>query len=312
VRVRSRVRQRLRGRDQRGDALGANDFHGRAFAYIRDDGLDACARPYPIKAKTLRAAPRGYLSGPIKREKAFFFVGFEYLKSDREAIVTSPRGLLRRRGGIPGPGIASRPQATTANSTWPSWTGIPARRTCQLAVTTERTQATFNSGVGESRRWSTGARARSTIGDRGRLDPHLNGNTTNELRGVFNRAHPQGNVNAGQTYEILRPSGQLGAPVNYGLIGEDWIQFVDNVSLVRGAHTAKFGVSSAMSATSATSELQGRPVLLHHGSALQPVRPEHASLAVVHRGRGHDLGRSAPICSARSHKTAGASGREWY
>ena len=65
----------------------------------------------------------------------------------------------------------------------------------------------------------------------------------NEMRGVFNRARPQGFVNAGPTFEIQRPTGVLGAPPNHGLIGEEWIQFIDNLTLARGAHTAKIGVT---------------------------------------------------------------------
>jgi len=139
----------------------------------------------------------------------------------------------------------------------------------------------FNSGVGGISTVEHGRSSEKYYWDRGRLDRILNGNTTNELRGVFNRAHPQGNVNAGQTYEILRPSGQLGAPVNYGLMARtgssSWTTFRSYAGLTRPSSAS----ATAMSATSATSELQGRPVLLHHGSALQPVRPEHASLQFV-------------------------------
>jgi hypothetical protein len=224
---------------------GANDFHGRAFAYIRDDGLDATPALTQSKAKLSEQRPGGYLSGPIKREKAFFFVGFEYLKSDREAIVTSPlEACLPPARRDPGTGNCLAPAGDDrklylAKLDWhPSTTDMVNWRY------NREDSSDFNSGVGGL---STVEHGRSSEnhywGIAGAWTRILNGNTTNELRGVFNRAHPQGNVNAGQTYEILRPSGQLGAPVNYGLIGEDWIQFVDNLSLVRGAHTAKFGVS---------------------------------------------------------------------
>jgi hypothetical protein len=224
---------------------GANDFHGRAFAYIRDDGLDATPALTQSKAKLSEQRPGGYLSGPIKREKAFFFVGFEYLKSDREAIVTSPlEACLPPARRDPGTGNCLAPAGDDrklylAKLDWhPSTTDMVNWRY------NREDSSHFNSGVGGL---STVEHGRSSEnhywGIAGAWTRILNGNTTNELRGVFNRAHPQGNVNAGQTSEILRPSGQLGAPVNYGLIGEDWIQFVDNLSLVRGAHTAKFGVS---------------------------------------------------------------------
>jgi hypothetical protein len=224
---------------------GGNDFHGRAFAYIRDDGLDATPALTQSKAKLSEQRPGGYLSGPIRREKAFFFVGFEYLNSDQEAIVTSPlEACLPPARRDPGTGNCLVPAGSDrklylAKLDWqPSATNIVNWRY------NREDSSDFNSSVGGL---STVEHGRSSDnyywGIAGAWTRILNGETTNELRGVFNRAHPEGKVNAGQTFEIVRPSGQLGAPVNYGLIGEDWIQLVDNLTLVRGAHTTKFGIS---------------------------------------------------------------------
>jgi hypothetical protein len=224
---------------------GANDFHGRAFVFIRNDGIDATPALTRSKANLSEQRPGGYLSGPIKKDKAFFFAGFEYLNSDREAIVTSPLEVCappaRRDSGT---GNCLAPAGDDrklylAKVDWhPSATDILNWRY------NRQDSSDFNGSVGGL---STVEHGRFSENDywglAGAWTRVLNAGTTNELRGVFNRAHPMGNVNAGQTFEVQRPSGMLGAPVNYGAIGEEWIQLVDNLSLVRGAHSARFGVT---------------------------------------------------------------------
>lgn len=224
---------------------GANDFHGRAFAYIRDDGLDATPVLTASKAKLSEQRPGGYLSGPIKKERAFFFAGFEYLNSDREAIVTSPLEVCvppARRDSGTGNCLApagENRKLYLAKVDWhPSATDIVNWRY------NRQDSSDFNAGVGGLSTVEHGRSSEDAYwGIAGAWTRILNAGTTNEVRGLFNRAHPEGKGNAGQTFEIQRPSGLLGAPVNYGAIGEEWIQLVDNLSFVRGAHSVKFGVT---------------------------------------------------------------------
>jgi hypothetical protein len=224
---------------------GANDFHGRAFAYVRDDGLDATPALTASKAKLSEQRPGGYLSGPIKKEKAFFFAGFEYLKSDREAIVTSPLEVCMppaRRDVGTGHCLVPAGEDRKLYLVKVDW--HPSPRSIIDWSYNRQDSSDFNSSVGGLSTVEHGRSSENVYwGIAGAWTRILNEHATNELRGLFNRAHPQGKVNAGQTFEVQRPSGMLGAPVNYGLIGEEWIQFVDNLSLVGGAHTAKFGVT---------------------------------------------------------------------
>ena len=65
---------------------GSNDFHGSAFAYYRDRKLAA----YPVLIRDpqnkdpffRRLQSGGYLSGPIKKDKAFWFFNMEHLNQD--------------------------------------------------------------------------------------------------------------------------------------------------------------------------------------------------------------------------------------
>ncbi|HEV8317619.1 MAG TPA: TonB-dependent receptor [Vicinamibacterales bacterium] len=224
---------------------GANDFHGRVFAYFRDEGLDATPALTTSKTKLLEQRPGGYLSGPIAKEKAFFFAGFEYLNSDREAIVTSPLEACRppaRRDRGTGNCLAPAGDDRKLYLVKANWHLSPT--SIVDGRYNRQDSSDFNSGVGGL---STVEHGRSSQNDywglSGAWTRIFGASATNELRAAFNRAHPLGRTNAGQTFEIQRPSGLLGAPVNYGLIAEEWIQLVDNVSFVRGAHTAKFGLT---------------------------------------------------------------------
>lgn len=224
---------------------GAKDFHGRVFSYFRHEGLDATPPLTASKAKLSEQRPGMYVSGPMKKEKAFLFAGFEYLNSQREAIVTSPLEVCKppaRRDARTGNCLAPAGDERKLYLVKLDWHPRPA----SMVNTRYNRQdsSDFNSAVGGL---STVEHGRSSENDYWGISSAwtriFSAGATNELRGVFNRAHPQGRVNAGQTFEIQRPSGMLGAPVNHGLIGEEWFQLVDNVSFVRGAHTAKLGVT---------------------------------------------------------------------
>jgi len=69
---------------------GGNQFHGRAFSYFRVNRFDAVPKFTTTKPEFDQQRPGGYFSGPIKKDRLFFFGGFEYLNADQTAIVTSP------------------------------------------------------------------------------------------------------------------------------------------------------------------------------------------------------------------------------
>jgi hypothetical protein len=85
---------------------GGNDFHGSIFEYVRNDRLDA-REPFAPVRNRLRFNDFGYyLSGPIKKDKMFFFVGQEWKFIRRYDLRTSTvptrdelRGDFRARMG---------------------------------------------------------------------------------------------------------------------------------------------------------------------------------------------------------------------
>lgn len=71
---------------------GTNQFHGSAFEFFRNDKLDArnLFRPAPFPKDLLRRNQYGIvLSGPIRRDKTFFMVDYEGVRSSRETAGTN-------------------------------------------------------------------------------------------------------------------------------------------------------------------------------------------------------------------------------
>ena len=80
---------------------GTNDFHGGAYEYFRNDVLDANDW-FANQAKKPKAPERhndfgGYLGGPIKSDKTFFFVSYEgvRLRQPNTTIVEVPSVFAR-------------------------------------------------------------------------------------------------------------------------------------------------------------------------------------------------------------------------
>ena len=222
---------------------GSNQLHARGYSFFQKDKLNATPPFTTLKPKVALYRPGGYVSGPLRRDKIFFFGGYEYLHNAGAAIVTAPLEVCA-------PPATKDPVSRTCAVpngndlllylVKADWTIGPKYILNQRLTRQHNTD--FNSGVGgpntveygrfsDNRYWGYSANW-TTV-----LDPH----TTNEIRGGINRAYPWGGVNAGNTYAIIYPSSNLGAPVNHGVIALDWIQFLDNLSVIRGKHNFKFG-----------------------------------------------------------------------
>ena len=78
---------------------GGNDFHGRASAYYRADGLTA-SDPFAAGAETPfdQWIASAFLSGPIAKDKAFFFASFEQTWRNGTAVVAVPPATLESLG----------------------------------------------------------------------------------------------------------------------------------------------------------------------------------------------------------------------
>ena len=56
---------------------GGNHLHGTAFYYIRDSSLGAAGAFLAFKPHNRQQQAGGTIGGPLKRNKAFFFAGFD-------------------------------------------------------------------------------------------------------------------------------------------------------------------------------------------------------------------------------------------
>jgi hypothetical protein len=75
---------------------GTNQFNGRGFYYHRDDSWDASTAasklvtPTPPKAKLEQKIGGGFIGGPIRQNRMFYFASMEYTKRLTENTVTAP------------------------------------------------------------------------------------------------------------------------------------------------------------------------------------------------------------------------------
>jgi outer membrane receptor protein involved in Fe transport len=80
---------------------GTNSLHGDAFEFVRNDALNATDALLPIKAAYERNVFGGTLGGPVKKDKAFFFVAYQ--------------GARRNEGQTPTPVAVLDPAERTGN-----------------------------------------------------------------------------------------------------------------------------------------------------------------------------------------------------
>ena len=111
--------------------FGTNDFHGTAYWFLRDEGLDATSFFAPQKSPFHRNQFGGSAGGPVQKDKTFVFGDFEAIRQVQglnsvQLVVPSPaaRGIgpngqpaVAVVNGAPlpasGPGAAPNPDPTT-------------------------------------------------------------------------------------------------------------------------------------------------------------------------------------------------------
>ena len=85
---------------------GTNDFHGSAYEFHRNDALDARNYFDPAEKPDFRRNQFGFtLGGPVRRDRTFFFVGYEGLRESLGRTISTVVPNEAARGGVlPAPG----------------------------------------------------------------------------------------------------------------------------------------------------------------------------------------------------------------
>lgn len=229
---------------------GENSFHGTLASAIRNDALSAREAFSPVKGDAERYNVETTLSGPVKKDRAFFFLAFGRLSAQQNNIVTirdevlgtaRPLGFPLRNGPVPfSLGITTvlarfDAQLSATDSLWIKYNG---------AFTSNGAFENFGGSLAET------SGARNEIDDNTIVvnNTYINAplNLVNETRFLFNkRSLELAPINPGPMVQLLPPQGfiQFGRGISAAQPREENIyQLIDIVSLARGRNQLKFGV----------------------------------------------------------------------
>ncbi|HSB60508.1 MAG TPA: TonB-dependent receptor, partial [Vicinamibacteria bacterium] len=246
---------------------GTNAFHGRAYGFFRDDSLDAApyagffdgGRPQFLDGPPPLSQQRfgGFLSGPLVKDRLFFFAGLERLDRDSNDVL----GISQywRDQGIP-------TLVPTGTDDTPYLFKVDANLSAKnrLSIRYDHSERTdLNQGgplaVEEARQnfggpvWNVVANWTSTFSN----------TAFNEFRFFYGSNKPPIICNesgTGGTEQLgLGPPGTFarrqypgavfGCPIFTGLEGEENLAIIENYSFVRGRHQFKLGAQAAWQKT---------------------------------------------------------------
>jgi outer membrane receptor protein involved in Fe transport len=247
---------------------GANRFQGRAYGYFRDDSLDAApfagffenGQPQfldeapPLKQRRLG----GFLSGPIVKDRLFFFAGIEQLDRDSNAVLGISE-YWRNQGQNPlvPTGTDDLPYILKLDANLNSRNRVTLRydhsdkidkNQSGSAIALEEARQNFGGPV-----WNVVANWTST----------LSNTSFNEVRAFYGSNKPPIVCNmsgtGGTVHLTMGPPGTFarrqypgaifGCPIFTGLEGEENLALTDNFSFVRGAHQFKVGAQAVWTKT---------------------------------------------------------------
>jgi hypothetical protein len=242
---------------------GSNEFHGRAYGFFRDDSLDA--KPFggtfdsagnpeyleesaPLSQKRLGA----FLSGPLRRDKVFFFVGYERFERDSSEVLAIT-DYWRDRGeegvlpieGRDNPFIVKVDANLNANN--------------RVSLRYDRTNRTDSNQTQSFGALET-AEARNRFGGPiwnvvGSWNATISNTKFNEFRAVYGSNKPPIVCNKSGTGGVdnleqgppgtfalqFYPGAVFGCPIFSGLEGEETLQIIENFSFTTGRHQVKVG-----------------------------------------------------------------------
>lgn len=211
---------------------GTNEIKGRVSAFWRDEAFDA--KNYFAEEKEAFNQWRfgGYLGGPIKKDKAHFFITYEGLRYDAYSVITSP---LVPRETVP---TSSNRDQFLAKLNYQ----INEKNMLSFRYTRDWPRTT-NEDVG-------GLNTMDWAVDRAITDDVFQANwtfypsqrTMNELKMQYARMSNKLTGGDEDAYVIFRPSANMGtngaSPME---LYESRLQLSDNFSIFMAKHTVKMG-----------------------------------------------------------------------
>lgn len=233
---------------------GSNDFHGSVFGFFRNNKISA-REVFTAKKVPFRQYQNGFtFSGPLKKDKAFFFISFERLSVKQNTIVSISDQVVAsaRRQGYP-----------LSNGAIPFSIGnslVLARSDINLSPF-NRLAVRFNGGYKYNGSFETGGDVlggfvSETSSGIQRLDDYsfaanniytnTNLNFVNEARFLYGRL-----TQKVDPVDVNNPATQLITDQGRAIFGRNivlpqpsdgrFFQLVDTVSLIRDRHQIKFG-----------------------------------------------------------------------
>lgn len=233
---------------------GTNQWHGSAFEYFRDESLNSntpilTARPAK-RPKSQINQFGGTLGGPIKRDRAFFFFAYDGQRSNIPNVVDAPN-------------FSAQPAATQAllapkmgtynvgrdQNVFMVKSDIRLNSSNQLVLRFNQQNFTGNNnenGGPLSVQEHSGNSVAKTTTFSGSVTSALSNNLVNEFRFQFGRDREPGEANSAVVEARIQTGGgflQLGrnnfSPRETTI---KRVQFIDNISYTRDAHSLKFGL----------------------------------------------------------------------
>ncbi len=233
---------------------GTNQWHGSAFEYFRDESLNSNT---PILTARPAKRPKlqinqfgGTLGGPIKKDRAFFFAAFDGQRSNIPNIVDAPNFSAQRAAtqALLAPKMGTYNVGRDQN-VFMIKSDIRLNNSNQLVLRFNQQNFTGNNnenGGPLSVQEHSGNSVAKTTTFSGSVTSTLSNNLVNEFRFQFGRDREPGEANSAVTEARIQTGGgflQLGrnnfSPRETTI---KRVQFIDNISYTRGAHSLKFGV----------------------------------------------------------------------
>lgn len=232
---------------------GTNDFRGNVYGFMRNQRFDARNPLAPTKDLLTQAQYGGSVSGPIRRDRTFFFGNFEQTRRNYSAVLTIPSAAVNsinnrlRAVNYTGPlvttGVVPASFDTTNFFTRIDHT-INQRNQLSARYSLYHIEAVNSRSVGGLNAVSRGTGLKDT--DQTAVISNVttfSSRTLNEARFQYTNSRLDAPVN-----DEVGPAVNIAGIANFGTATVsplardiDLIEAVDNVSTQRGDHSLKFG-----------------------------------------------------------------------